>query len=151
MRDAAGGGTGSKIPRFLIPSQQAHLAGERAAPAGAEGQVIRRIDIVIDGVGIVTVRDVIKAGTQLPPKSKQRNPPFERHVERKIGGKTRAVGTADQLLVFIHHAERKALAPVERVGKIELLQERQDSPGDNPVGGVPWQRARALWTEIGIE
>lgn len=137
--------------RHLVPPQQPHLARQGASSAAAISEVIWRINVIVDGIGVVPVSDIVKPRTELPAEAKQRNPPFQRHVQGKEGRVAHPVRNTNKLLVLVYNAERETITPVERIGQIKLLHQRQDSPRDNTVGCVPGKRPSTLRAKIGIE
>ena len=93
------------------------------------------------------VGDVVEPAAKRPLVAQESKPSLEVEVQRKVVGKTARPGRADEQLLLVEHTERVAVAPVERVGEVESLHERQPAPGLDAIRRVPGKRAARLLAE----
>src|SRR5690348_4307841 len=140
---------------LLFLAQEANAGYEGAAVEVAEGEEIGRADVVVNGAGIAAAGDVIAAAAQGEIVIAQGNSLFDVGTEREEARITNVVQRLQKLLLLVDDGKRIAGAPVDGVGEIELMDQRQagqrgHAPGKEAVGTIPGIRAGALQSAIEI-
>jgi len=105
------------------------------------------VHVVVHRERVPVVGDVIEAGAQGPLEAQRAESALEMHVQREVRRITVRTRRAHKLLILIHQAERKPVAPVKPISERAFPGQRQPTPGVEPVWGVPGQRAAGLGAE----
>src|SRR5438445_13771514 len=88
--------------RALLPPQESDARSEGAAVEGAEGQELRRADVIVHDKRIFMVRNVVEAAAQSPVEAKQVKSLFELQIQRIIGWKAVRSRCPLQLLLVVN-------------------------------------------------
>ena len=71
--------------------------------------------------------NVVEASTDGQVEPRKAKAALDIRSQIEVMGKALRVGLADDLLLLVDHAERKAIAPFQDVGDIKMLDQRQPS------------------------
>jgi len=132
---------------LLLPAQETNPGCQGAALDAAVGQEIRRVHVVVHRRGVGPIGDVVESRPQRPQESEQANAPLQLQVQRKILGETPGAWSTYELLVLVHQAEGKSVAPIERISEIELPGQGHPTPGEKAIRRIPGERPARLRAE----